>query len=280
LEVYKMARAFDTDNIKVFDNEVLEQKLENNLITALDMNQFITMDYSLTEAPGMVKKIRKYTGTGNVEDLAMTEGNRGAIGSEFSETPYTVTTTQGMVPFYDEQRMADPMAVDKAIQHLSEALVNDVTVKVVEELRDGKGEIASLDFDGIVDAIAAFPNESNSDMYLLVNKLAYAELQKAAKPYISYVEAFVRSGYVGTIAGVPIYVTKAITNGDASADPVVPEKAEAFLACKSAVTCFMKKGVEIEQEREANERKTTIYGRNVKVIALTDATKVAHYKAE
>ena len=273
------ASKYDSSNIKVFDNFVLETKLENQLITALNMNQFITMDYSLAEAPGMVKKIRTYVGTGEVEDLDMGEGNTKAIGSQWSETPYEVTTTQGHVPFYDEQAMTDPVAIDKAIQHLSEALTNDVTAKVVDELGKGSGTIETLDFDGIVDAIAEFPNESNSDMYLLMNKKAYAELQKNSKEYLSYVEAFVRQGYVGSIAGVPIYVTKAISNADPDAETPVAEHAEAFLACKSAITCFMKKGVETEQERDANTRKTDIYARNVKVIALTDATKVAHYEA-
>ena len=77
-----MASKYDTDNIKVFDNFVLETRLENQLITKLNMNQFITMDYSLTEQPGMVKKIRTYVGTGGVEDLDMGDGNTEVIGSE------------------------------------------------------------------------------------------------------------------------------------------------------------------------------------------------------
>lgn len=77
-----MASKYDSANIKTFDNEALEVKLENQLITALNMNQFITMDYSLTEQPGMVKKIRTYKGTGAVQDLAMGAGNTVAIGSE------------------------------------------------------------------------------------------------------------------------------------------------------------------------------------------------------
>lgn len=260
-----MASKYDSANIKVFDNEVLETKLENQLITALDMNQFITMDYSMTEEPGMVKRIRTYKGTGAVEDLAMGAGNTAVIGSEWEDAPYEVKVTQGKVPFYDEQQMADPIAIDKAIQHLSETMVNDVTTKVVAELEKGSGTIATLDFDGVVDAIAAFPDESNNDMYLLMAKDAYASLQKACKDQLSYVEAYVRRGYVGTLAGVPIYVSKAVADG------------KAYLACKSAITCFMKKGVETEQERDADHRKTTIYGRNVKVIAITDATKVAKF---
>lgn len=265
-----MASAWTSSNITVFDNEVLEQKLENNLITALNMNQFITMDYSMVEQPGMIKKIRVYTGKGDVEDLAMGAGNSGDIGSEFEEKSYTVAVTQGRVPFFDEQEMVDAKAVDKAIEHLGEQLTNDVTTKVVAELEDGTGVIESLDFDGIVDAIASMPGEVNNDMYLLVNKLAYAELQKAAKDYISYVEGFIRSGYLGHIAGVPIYQTLAL--GD--------EKAAAILGCRSAVTCFMKRGVQTEQERDANTRKTTLYGRNVKVIALTEPAKVAVFTEE
>lgn len=275
-----MASKYDSDNIKVFDNEVLETKLENQLITKLNMNQFITMDYSLTEAPGMVKKIRTYVGTGAVEDLDMGDGNTKEIGSEWSEESYEVLTTQGKVPFYDEQRMNDPVAIDKAIQHLAEALTNDVTVKVVEELRKGTGELATLDFDGVVDAIAEYPDEEASGLYLLMNKMAYAALQKECKDDLKYVEDFVRKGYVGHLAGVPIFVTKAITNADPDAETPVEEHAEAFLASKDAITCFMKKGVETEQERDADTRKTTIYGRNVKVIAITDATKVFHYEAE
>lgn len=262
-----MASKYDTANIKTFDNEVLEVKLENQLITAMNMNQFITMDYSLTEAPGMVKKIRTYRGTGAVEDLAMGAGNSVAIGSEFSEESYEVTTTQGHVPFYDEQQMNDPVAIDKAIQHLSEALTNDITTKVVAELDKGTGVLATLDFDGVVDAVAEFPEENATGLYLLMAKDAYADVQKACKDQLKYVEDFVRRGYVGHLAGIPIYVSKAVADG------------KAYLASKDAITCFMKKGVEVEQERDANTRKNDIYGRNVKVIAITDATKVFKFAA-
>ena len=263
-----MANYYDSDNIMVFDNEVLEQKLQNDLITRLDMNQFITMDYSLVEQPGMIKKIRVYKGTGAVEDLAMGEGNTKEIGSEYEENDYRVLVTQGHVPFFDEQRMSDPKAIDKAIQHLGEALVNDTTEKIIAELADGSGTIATLDFDGIVDAIAEFPEESHDDMYLLMSKKQYAALQKECKDELRYVEDFVRRGYVGHLAGVPIFVSNAV------------DEKNAVLACRSAVTCFMKKGVETEQERDADTRKTDIFGRVVKVIALTDATKVAVFTEE
>jgi len=43
---------------------------------------------------------------------------------------------------------------------------------------------------------------------------------------------------------------------------------------RDAVTLFNKKGVEVEQERDANTRLNEIYSRKYYLAALTDATKV------
>lgn len=264
-----MASKYDTSTIKTFDNEILRTKLENQLITALDMNNFITVDYSLSAQPGMKIEIHTYHGTGDVEDLDMTEGNTGDIGANFTTEEYEVTTTQGRVPYYDEQQMNDPIAIDKAIQHLSEQLTNDITKKVVAEL--GKGTNVkngvTFTFEDVVEAIASLPDEKVEGLFMLINKKDNAKFQKNLKDSLQYVEAFVRKGYVGTVCGVPIYMTDAVTEGTA------------FLATRDAVTAFVKKGVEVEQERDANTRKTTIYGRNVKVIALTDDSKVVVLKS-
>lgn len=266
-----MANRYDTAAIKVFPNEVLEVKLENQLTTALDMNQFITTDYSLTANPGMSIKVRTYTGSGNVEDVGMGVGNSGDIGSSFSETSYAVGTTQGRVVYYDEQQMDDPTAIDKAIQHLSEQLTNDVTRKIVAELEKGTNKIYNYGFDfaGTVDAIASFPDETTKDeaLFMLINRKDYAKLQKNLGTALQYVEDFVRKGYVGTVAGVPVYMSDAVTEGTA------------YLGTRAAVTAYIKKGNEVEQERDANLRKNSIYARNVKVIALTNDNKVVVLKA-
>lgn len=261
-----MANRYDTEAIKVFPNEVLEVKLENQLATVLDMNQFITTDYSLSARPGMSVKIRTYTGSGDVEDVGMGEGNTGDIGSSFTETDYEVTTTQGRVKYFDEQQMDDPTAIDKAIQHLGEQLTNDITTKVVAELEKGTHKVYNFGFDfaGVVDAIASFNDETTAseNLFFLINRKDYATLQKNLGDALKYVEDFVRKGYVGTVAGVPVYMSDAVTAGTA------------YLGTREAVTCYMKKGNEVEQERDANTRENRIFGRNVKVIALTNDNKV------
>lgn len=259
-----MASNYDTQTLLVFDNKILEEKLEEQLITALDMNQFITTDYSLSAQPGMKIEIHTYHGSGDVEDLDMGDGNTGDIGAFYTTEEYEVTTTQGRVPYFDEQQMNDPTAVDKAIEHLSEQLTNDITKKVVGELNKAPRIQFGFefDFDGIVEAISALPKERNEGLFLLIARKDVAKYQKALKNLLSYTEDFVRTGAIGAIAGVPLFPTDAVASG------------VAFLATSEAVTCFVKKGVEIEQERDANKRKNTIYGRNVKVIALTNADKV------
>ena len=79
---------------------------------------------------------------------------------------------------------------------------------------------------------------------------------------LQYVEAFAKNGYVGTVAGVNIYTKKDATSGSI------------YMGTKEAVTLFNKKGVEIEQERDANTRENRIFSRKYYLAALTNETKV------
>lgn len=255
---------YDTDKIKTFDNEVLSVAFKNQLTTKMDMNQFITMNYELAEEPGMVKKIRTYSGTGNVEDLAMGAKNSVIIGSEWVESEYEVKVTQGTVKHYDEQQMADPNAIDKAIEHLSEKMINDNTAKIVAELDKGSHKVLNFDysFDMIAEAISMLPEESNDGLYLMIARKDIAKFQKKLNDSLKYVEAFVRTGYIGHICGVPVYANDAVPTG------------KAYLATREAVTCFMKRGASVETARDIEARANTIVGNIVRVIALTNDDKV------
>lgn len=262
--------AYDSTNIKTFDNEVIKEALEEQLTTALDMNAYITADYSLSAAPGMTIEVHTYHGTGDVEDLDMGDGNTGDIGAEFTTASYTVGVTQGRVPYYDEQQMNDPTAIDKAIKYLAEQLTNNMTAKIVAELQKGSRVQYGCEFKfaNIVDAVAALPKENNEGLFMLINKADAATMRKELETSLRYVEDFVRTGYIGTVAGVNVIMSNAIPAG------------KAYIATKEAVTAFIKKGVEIEQARDANTRKNTIYGRQIQVIALTNDDKVIRLVAD
>lgn len=126
-----------------------------------------------------------------------------------------------------------------------------------------------IGFDAFADAVASLNVESTDNepeklsamAFAFVNPLDTAELRKALGEQLKYVEAFARTGYIGTVAGVSIFTKK-----DAKRGTVV-------IATSQAVTIFNKRGTEIEQKREPNIRKNEIYSRKYYVVALTDETK-------
>ena len=248
----------------LYSNFVLENKLESILTTKLNLMNYLTPDYSLQQSAGMTKKIHTYTPIGAVEDLAQGAGNSQSIDAGFVEREYTVGTTQGRFPWYDEQAMTDPAYVDAGLKGLAEIMANDLTAKAIKEFGHASLAKATTNFalNDIIDAMALYPYEEEAGLFMLVGLKAKAAIRKQLKDELKYVEDFARKGYIGHIMGMPVYESKA-----------VPDDC-AFIATKEAVTAFIKKGVESEQERDANTRKNVAYMRKYMVVALTDATKV------
>lgn len=249
---------------KIYDNFILENKIEDLLITAVDLNSYMTIDNSLSQEPGMLKVIHRYTSTGDVEDLAMGQGNTDEIMVDFTAEEYRVGTTQGRFNYYDEQEMTDPMVVDAGLKGLAEKMINDLTLKAIAEydkatLTHSPG---AWGFDAVVDAIAKLNVEAEEGLFLLISPTDLAGFRKALAEDLKYSEGFARTGYVGSVCGVPVVVSKAVAPG------------VGYLAMKEAVTVFIKKGAEIEQERDANVRANSVFARKVAVVALTDATKL------
>jgi hypothetical protein len=253
----------------VYDNFILENKLESLISTNVDVNNYMTVDNSLTATAGMKKTIHTYSATGAVEDLAEGQGNTDAndITVSFTSKDYDVATTQARFKYTDEQGMKDSVVIDGGLKAISENMTNDLTAKAIAEF--GKATLgvtyakgSSIDFDTVVDAVAKLNTEDESGLFMLINPAMKAALRKTLKDDLKYSETYVRTGYIGTVAGVPVIVSKAVPNGTA------------YIATKEAVTCFVKKGSEIEQDRDINTRINMVYGRKVMVVALTDARKV------
>lgn len=247
----------------VYENKVLESKLEDLLTTQIDMNNYLTIDTSLVENAGMTKTVNVYTATGDVQDVGQGDNNSSTIELSYTPTNYTVGTTQGRFRYYDEEALKDPQIVDMGIRALAEKMTNNLTTKAITALNSATlTQAGHWDFDHIVDALAKYPYEDESGLFLLINPAQLAALRKNLGTQLSYSEGFVRTGYVGSVCGVPVIVSKAVTAGTG------------YLATKEAVKCFVKKGSEIEQDRVPGVRQNYIYARKVMLVALVDATKV------
>ena len=248
---------------QVYENIILSNKINDILTTKVDMNNYLTIDTSMTETAGMKKKIITYTSTGNVEELGMGEGNTGSLEVQKAEVEYEVNTYQGKFTFYDEEEMIDPMVVDTGLKHSGDNMINTFTDKAIAEYEKASLEVPATawSFDVVVDAIAKMNVESEEGLFLLISPADKAQFRKALKDDLSYSEGYVRSGYIGTVCGVPVIVTKAVPAN------------KGYLATKEAVTLFVKKDTETEYERDADTRNNKYWVRKVAVVALTDGTK-------
>jgi len=248
----------------VYENVILSNKINDILKTQVDLNQFMTVDTSMTEGAGMKKAINTYSSTGEVEALAMGEGNSGEITVSFTTAEYEVMRYQGKFSFYDEQEMKDPMIVETGLKHSADNMVNKFTDLAIAEYE--KATLTQTGqawgFDVVVDAIAKMNLENEVGLFLLISPKDLAEFRKALKDDLSYSEGFVRTGYIGTVCGVPVTTSNAVPEG------------KAYLATKDAVTAFIKKDTETEYDRDADTCHNMYWVRKFAVVALTDATKV------
>ena len=250
----------------VYDNFVLESKLKDILSTKLNTKTLMTIDNSLTESAGMIKKVNTYTYTGKVEKLAKGSKNtqRGAI--TYESTPYTVKVAQQVFDYYDEEFMQDPNVLDYGLEGAAQVMVNDMTADFFTEI--AKATLSQtytsgqFSYDVVVDAISKMNIEDESGLFLLVGTDLKAAIRKDADFKAKELGKVIADGAIGTLCGVPVIHSKAVP-----ADT-------AYLATREAVTLFTKKDNEVEQQRDAEERKNTVIMRKVNLVALTDATKV------
>jgi hypothetical protein len=156
------------------------------------------------------------------------------------------------------------MVVDAGLEGSAKTMINTFTAKAVEEL--GKATLSvpatAWNFEVVVDAIAKMNLESEEGLFLLISPADQANFRKELKDDLKYAEGFVRTGYIGSVCGVPVIVSKAVPAGTG------------FLATKEAVSVFIKKDTETEYKREPDTRHNAYWVRKVAVVALTDATKV------
>ena len=261
----------DSLNVQVpfngYNNFVLAEQIKSSLDTKLDISRFVTPDYQLSENPGMTKKIHKYTITAGsaVDDLGRLEGNSNFIDAEFGEEEYTVARTQGQIRFADEDLMNDPTLIDAKVRFLSESMVNDWNRKAIAEWGKTSNiyECTGYDLENFANAISKYTSvyEDMTGLFFVCNQGLDAKLRKMLGDELKYVEAYIKTGAIGTVLGVPVYLSKAIPAG------II------YLATREAVTAFVKREVGIEQDHDIDTKLNRIVATRYNVIALTDETK-------
>ena len=255
----------------VYPNKVIEAKAKDILTTQINARSMMTIDTSLTQEAGMVKTINTYTYTGAAEEVAAGSGNstRGSIA--YVGKDYTVKMVQQAFDYLDEDFMKDPVIVDFGIKGATSVMTNKMTsdfysalatksgaTELVKGITFAKGK--ALSYDVIVDAISELNLEDESKIFIVIPNAWKAALRKDADYKSAQMGEVIYNGQVGTICGIPVVATKALTD-------------KAYVMTNEAVTLFLKKDVEVEQDRDADKRKNSVYLRDCYVCALTVATK-------
>lgn len=254
----------------VYENFFLSNTVEDQFNSHLDLVPFCTVDNSLVGTAGMKRIIHTYRATNGTEKLTIGQGNSKSIEVSYTPVEYEIALAQNRFVWNDEHAMTDPMLVPVGMKHAGTDMYNTVNGDIYGEFSKTGIELSvtTPDFDAFVDASAALnlENVENVSIFAFVNPKDKAKVRKALKDTLQYVEAYAKNGYIGTVAGINLY------------DKADAKEGEIIVATKDAVTIFNKKGVEMEQERDANTRVNSAYSRKYYVVALTDESKAVKIK--
>ena len=254
----------------IYQNFFLSNTVEDQFNSHLDLQSFCKVDDSLVGTAGMKRIIHTYRATDGTEKLAVGAGNSKSIEVSYTPVEYEIALAQNRFKWYDEHAMTDPMLVPVGMKHAGTDMFNTVQADIYGEFAKTGLEVSATapDFDAFVDASAALNLENLEDVaiFALVCPKDKAKVRKALKDDLKYVEEFAKNGYIGTVAGINLYTKADATEG------------EIIVATRDAVTIFNKKGVEVEQERDANTRENSAFSRKYYVVALTDESKAVKIK--
>lgn len=278
--------------VEGFSSQFIETQVKDTRNSALNYQNFVTVDTTLEANPGDTYHVDRIIPAGAAEVVAEGVGNKNKITTSTEQNEYTVATAQAWFQYTDERLRRTPDAVAAGIAKLGIELTNKMNLDIVGELAKSttKQTSKALDFDAVVDAQNLLDLDTfvkvgveegqNSDQVmsdgtiLLVGKVLRAAIRKACKDELKYVESYVRQGYIGTIAGTNVFYSKLMDATDYNS--------KAFLFNKQAVTVFMKSSPEVEAYQkgnraaeDANTRTNNVFARQTYVTALTDATKAA-----
>ena len=247
----------------VFENKVIEAKATDLLTTSINARSLMTVDNSLAETEGMTKTINVYTYTGKVEKLADGAKNstRGSIAFEGKD--YKVGRVQQVFDYTDSDFMKDNAIVDMSLEGANALMVNQMTEDFYTEAAKATLSHTAVTFgyEAVVDAIAKLNVEDESKCIVVIPNAWKAEIRKDEDYKNARMGEVVYNGQVGTVAGLPVVATKALTD-------------TAYVLTPEAIKLFMKKDVEVEQDCDVETKTNTVVLTTYYICALVNQNKI------
>lgn len=271
-----MAQTASIQGVATLNQGFVSNEIEDLYASHLNLNGFCTVDNGLQGVAGDIRKINVYNAAGSAEVVTEGNGNSEYISTTLVEKEYRVKCAQAWFRYSDEALMRDPVAVQTGISRLGVSLFDKVNADLYGEMAKASRvvEASAPDFDAFVDAAAKIDfidgNETAREyqgrtiptLWAILDPQTLAATRKAMKTQLVYDPNLAWSqGYVGTVAGIALYVKKNAT------------QKLVYVGTDKAVTIFNKTGVNTEiaarAKDEANKRLNDIFARKYYIAALT-----------
>jgi len=251
-------------NHVIYDNEILENKMDDLMNTRLNARSLMTVDDTLRESAGLRKTVNRYTYNGVVQTLGRGEANTEKGSVTFTPAHYDVKRYQQTFTYNDMDVMQDPYLLDVAMSGAATVMVNQINDEYFAEL----GKIANrhpiagevFTYGDVVDALASIGREVESDLFILMGADARADIRKDTDFIASRQGEIVYGGQFGTVCGIPVLYSKKVPEG------------KMILTNKGAVRFFVKRESSLEQDRDIETKDNTVVYERHGLIALVDDT--------
>jgi N4-gp56 family major capsid protein len=275
---------------QLIDPQVMAPMISAKLSKAIVATPFAKIDTTLQGRPGDTITIPKYIYIGDAEDLA--EGvTAGTVQLTTSTAEYKVKKAVKQVQLTDEAVLSGyGNPVGETNNQLGLAIASKIDQDVMDALQTAtvvaSGEAGNaISYKGIVNAIDLLNEEENVDKVMFINPHQVTELRNDEN-FISkekYGNQVMVNGEIGMVANARIVPSRRIVAKDGKYScPIVQIRPESQTGDEtSALTIYLKRGINVETERDLTNYTTLIGADQHYVVALTDESKVvlAEFKA-
>jgi len=264
--------------------EVMADTISARLDKAIKFSPLAKIDNTLVARAGNTITIPKYAYIGDAEDVA--EGV--AMGTTvLTATTDTVTVKKAgkAVELTDEAVLSgygDPVgeATKQLKMSIAAKVDNDCLEALYEATLKHDGTAAQISYDGIVEAVDKFEEEDQAPKVIFVHPKQITTLRKDSdfKDINKYPLQTVMTGVIGEIAGCQVVPSKKVKENEDKTGYINPiiklSTDEAGEEVAPALTIYLKRKIELEDDRDILAKTTVISADEHYVAALSNDSKV------
>ena len=248
----------------IYENTILENKMNEMMDTRLNARALMTVDDSLSESAGLRKTVNRYTYAGKVEQLSRGQANTSKGMVVFISDYYDVKRYQQTFEYNDIDVLQDPYLIDVATAGAAAVMANQINDEYFAEIEKISNRHAlageAFTYNDVVDALATLGREVESDLFILMSAKARADIRKDPDFVTAKQGEILYTGQFGTICGIPVIYSKKVPEG------------KMILTNKSAVRFFVKKEATLEQDKNIETKTNVVVYERHGLIALVDDT--------